>query len=433
MVFVVWDISSTYFKMFKLDDKLHKDQRIQERFRELQTNFFLHLRKLFLETRKFGFIHATPMIVDANSNRQFKIVYESLMNVTRRICLNYLNDSELQKIIPLPKKAKSLLRACSHIYHMGTLRPDFLIDKDGNFFINEINARFPTNGYFISYSANAALSEMKIWKEKGISALKELKDAPSALERIVSDTLVLKVAEPDWDIALYREHALSNGQNINYVHPYLLKPKGQHIHLNQKFPKSFILELRQHEILDYFSSSFVSALQNYPHLNDIRTILIGHDKRLLAALSKKSILRRYAEESERRIICPHLIETLEINGTDNLTKKIRANKNDWVLKHALLGKGNRVYIGCEISDEKWIDACADASNGEFVAQRYVLQKDFSVYIPHLGIRSVKLSGMLLGSDGRFISQGVYKGIDSDPTRLWQSTLFILPAIKDRLS
>jgi hypothetical protein len=394
------------------DDSLHRNKKIQQNFLQLQKQLSL---SEYPSIDKYGFVHATPIIVGREDNSQYKEFYETLMNVVRRIIVNYRGDGDVKKIIHLPEKFQQLLGFCSEDYNLGTLRPDFLIDGRMNFKMCEINGRFPLNGYFITYLMNQSFRRVKEFRK--LEPLEENDMIPEYFERIFGNTSVLKIAEPNWDIALYGEYLEKKGKKLEIVHP---KNK------DLKNLESVIVELRQPEILEHLLVEQVRELQNHPHLNDLRTILIGHDKRLLAVLYDKKLLGRYATSSERKIIEPHLIETYftnyEIPG-------FAANKDEWVLKHALLGKSKHVYIGKEMSMDEWVRACLHVKKEPFIIQKKVKEHRFSIYLPHLGEIKNPIYGTLLGVDGKFISQGLLRTIYEDKTRFSSGFMSLLPVLR----
>jgi hypothetical protein len=419
--------------MVTIDDSLHLDKAVQRKFRQLQVSLNQYLSEKYLETDKFGFIHATPLIVAGSDNENFRIFYETFMNVVSRIVQSYGQDSQLRRMIPLPDNLRTLLKACPKEYKMGTLRPDFLVDENEEFFVNEINARFPTNGYFISHGVNYALSRMNIWKNRGFVFSERLNSVPCLVERKSANVAVFKDSEPNWDISLFEEFVTSLGKSFTYLSPKSVSVEDGRLTYNNGTLDSIVLELAQNEIADSIDLEMSKALQSHNHFNDLRTILIAHDKRLFGVFSDDKLMQRYANKDERKVIEPHIPYTHVINSQKDIsTLGIEDCSHDWVLKHALLGKGKSVYIGAEMERDSWRKALDIARGGLFVAQKYVKQRQFSVYIPHLGIQQINLYGMLLGMDGKFISQGLYRGAINDPTRLWDGHIFVPFMMKKEL-
>ena len=347
-------------------------------------------------------------------NKNYKQFYETLMNVVEKIVLNYHSDDELQKIISLPDKSIELISYCKKPYLMGSLRPDFLIDVNEEFKMNEINARYAFNGYFLSYYVNKSLSN---------GGLEDISKIPESFRRIFGNTLFLKDSEPNLDVILYQEYLMEKDLKIQTINSELF------LDLKQEDLESVVLELKQREILDNFVKGDIEKLEEYSYLNDIRSIFIAHDKRLLAVLYNNSILDKYANGMEKDILKPHLIETYAINSESDLKEKFIDDKDEWVLKHALKGKSRELYLGTNFDLDSWKKICDNIHDKPFVAQKKINQKEFGVYLPHLGKINMNLFGMFMGVDGKFISQGCYRGKTLDPTMLWNGFLFMPPSIE----
>lgn len=77
----------------------------------------------------------------------------AILNKTcRAIVLNYFEDSRIRKYYQLDEDLENILRKSnSEIYNQGFYRPDFLYDIHDQIKICEIGARYPLNGWMISY------------------------------------------------------------------------------------------------------------------------------------------------------------------------------------------------------------------------------------------------------------------------------------------
>jgi hypothetical protein len=412
-------------------DVLHKDKDIRRNFTNMQRKFIDSLKKQTDCSDRYGFLHSTPLIVSQESQKEFKEVYEVLMKAVKRIILNYEKDENIRKILPLSKSSRNLVSYCDFSYDMGTLRPDFLINRDMEFKFNEINARFPFNGYFISYYMNNSLASIGEFQKQEISKLSELDNILFEFDRLKGEVSIIKRKEADWDILFFAENMIRRGKKVNHFYAEDLelknKNKEKKLFVGDKELDSIVIELTQQELENNFNEDKIRSLKNHSHINDIRTILLGHDKRMLAVLYNDEILSRYLNKQEKDILKPHLIETYSFHSLDNLTD-ILQSKDRWVLKPALKGKMKDLYIGDKVSEKKWRQAFEKAQKEPFIVQKKIDEHEFDIYLPHLNTCKVALSGLLLGIDGRFISQGVYRGFAQDPTSLWNGCMFIAPAL-----
>ncbi len=403
------------------DDSLHKSTSYTNGFEKRQERFIRSLEAKSGHTKKYGFAHSIPLVVSREDHEKFRKFYEAFIGVAKRIALAYNSDKDIQEVMPLPEKARHLLSLCSREYSIGSARPDFLIDQNMNFKINEINARFPFNGFFISDVLERTLFDLDDSESRA-----KIPDIPGAFERVFGNTLVLKDSESDWDILLYWKYVSERGKHVYQIKPADLTIKNR-LFFGDPSLESIVLELKQREILRDLLPSHIESLSSYSHLNDLRTILVIHDKRLLSVFSTQSLFQRYANEEERRLIEPHLIETYAINTESDFQERFCSDKDLWVLKHALKGKGRECFIGSDYSEKEWKEICDIAKRGPYVAQGKIDQKEFTLYFPDSQYHQLHLSGMLLGFDGKFISQGMYRS-KIPATQVSKNQNLILPFI-----
>ncbi len=410
------------------DDYLHKDKRIQEQFLKIHKKFMSCLEKQSRFTRRYGFVHSLPVVHREEDSTRYKQVYSALMSGVCRVVQSYYEDKDVQKVMSLPENLRSIISAFNGKYTPGLLRPDFLIDSDLQPKFCEINARFPFNGYFISYHANNALK--KVQKLLKVRALDELDNFPCMLERLYGNVSVIKEAEPDYDIVFFCEKTERNSFNVQYIRPSKLSVSDGKLFYGRKKLETIVLELQQWEIAKHFTEEHALALKNHAHVNDLRTILIAHDKRLFDLLYDSKTARRYLNGDEKKLLEPYLIETHAANKNKKILGRAACEKDSWVLKPALKGKGQQLYIGSEMTQDSWKIACKEAEKEPFVVQRRVEEHNFSLYVPHLGIVKMPLVVTLLGVDKEFVSQGIYRGKFYDLTNISDGFVFVLPALSE---
>ena len=136
--------------------------------------------------------------------------------------------------------------------------------------------------------------------------------------------------------------------------------------------EQFIIELHQDELLR-LNDNFLEALIKSNYINDLRTILIGHDKRLLSVFSSQEIMLRYISMEEFKILNKYIIQTYVPNNEIN--KKVISNKNYWILKKYGGGKGIGMYIG-KIHSTELIKNILKNEYDDYIIQPYLFQKKF---------------------------------------------------------
>ena len=131
--------------------------------------------------------------------------------------------------------------------------------------------------------------------------------------------------------------------------------------------------------------------------------MIGHDKRLFVCLSSKMIMSRYLSDTELWYLHQHIIPTYLI---DDIKDEIIENKNQWVLKKCLSGKGEGMFIGLD-SEAYDMEHIILKMSGSYIAQPYLKQKKIAVFFngKYQTCRSV---GMILSLNESYQGTGYFR-------------------------
>lgn len=140
-----------------------------------------------------------------------------------------MSDRRIQKLICLSETVLSLLHELEKIpYLLGSFRPDFLYAIDGTIKICEINARFPTNGYWISHYLNNIIPSLP-YLPSGLNAIEDLEKIPRVFcSRFKTGDRVgiVKGCERGWDIYALNSELNKAGYPCRLVSPEELQVKG---------------------------------------------------------------------------------------------------------------------------------------------------------------------------------------------------------------
>jgi hypothetical protein len=172
--------------------------------------------------------------------------------------------------------------------------------------------------------------------------------------------------------------------------------------------KSMIIsELGLGEIMSLDDDTLL-AMRDMQVLNDFRSALLVHDKHFFSLLSNPHVLRKILSEEEAHLMEKHCATTVDFPpvGTP-LYNEIRANKDQWIVKHRALGKGQSIHAGIEESDGDWGHLLGQLEPGSYVAQRMITQKSYTVELPDKTMNGY-LSGTLLYHNNRFFGPGMYR-------------------------
>ncbi len=206
---------------------------------------------------------------------------------------------------------------------------------------------------------------------------------------------------------------------------------GNEITINQ-----FIFELHQDEILSLPKDILNKILKSCKYFNDLRTIFIAHDKRLLTILSRDDILSDYLDPYYHGIIKKHRIYSVLPSLVSKNDKIIIENKNNWLIKPCLLGKGKGIVFGKDCSASQWANIfkkCLNESRNEFIFQEYIQQEYFDYTdVNESGIecRKQKVVGTLLCFNDVFMGPGIFRTSPTDLIALRQDGSLMFPLLMD---
>ncbi|MBX3171127.1 MAG: hypothetical protein KF760_27210 [Candidatus Eremiobacteraeota bacterium] len=231
---------------------------------------------------------------------------------------------------------------------LGCLRPDFIVSADGTMRICEINGRFAVNGFLCT----AYLRDM--FGEDGSSIRRALALPPGSC--------IVKGREPGWDI-----HQLSAEWGAPIVDHW-------------GSASEVVLELHQDEL---------TGAPPMPYWNDLRTQLLGHDKRLLQWLGDASRMERWLG-AEARELAAAIVPTCSVSSF------VDDGSGEWVLKPNRSGKGDGIVFARDGGD--WRAALA-AAPPEWVVQRHVESLIWD---------GERLVGTLLSRDQRSLGLGIFR-------------------------
>lgn len=338
----------------------------------------------------------------------------------------YHDDVRVQKILSLPESAVAMLRNVRELpFKIGTYRPDFLHDTAGGIKICEINARFPTNAYFITHYINNVVASLR-YLPRRLKRLTVMDGIPSAFaERFDSGSkiAILKERERGWDIKFFDFEMEKRGYSTQHL--------GVHDFAAAADADGFVIELHQDELFQDESKIVGQLCAEKPHFNDLRTIFFGHDKRLLAVFHDDEIMTDVLDADDRTFLKDNVVETYTV-GNINIKNEANRNKNDWVLKPNLLGKGEGMMFGHTTDDKAWSAALDDPRNRDFVLQKFVEQKKFQIRARignEVSMQELNVVGTLLCFDEQFFGPGIYRASKGDIVNVAGGGMILFPMME----
>ncbi|KAM3526598.1 hypothetical protein MY4038_006731 [Beauveria bassiana] len=333
----------------------------------------------------------------------------------------------------------------------GSWRPDFLIEEvraaDGtcaeSFRVSEINARFCFNGFMHIAYGSAALADMGTERSGLVAATdgEQFLDGLLGLFQHDKPLHLLKGEERGMDIQMFVyavQQRLGTAPRLITPADLRLAPDahgrttlcclaspdaaGTLLRSAAGEPVEEIhqvgLELRQHELLQLDRD--VWRHLSLRCFNDMRTVLLVHDKRMLGI-----VLQELDNLVAQGVLTPAQAAALDrgiahtiLPGSPELQTLVTKNKDEYILKPVRGGKGAGIVFGEEMSVDEWRAAVerlrrrppvVDDEGGLFVVQRKVEQIRYDVVLKKNGeVGRFPLVGTYHVVNGRYLGIGIWR-------------------------
>lgn len=165
--------------------------------------------------------------------------------------------------------------------------------------------------------------------------------------------------------------------------------------------------------------------------NDLRTVLLVHDKRMLgivlqeleALVSKHQVLTRDQARILQSGIAPSMLPgSTELIEFTQRCMEAPGLRNEYLLKPIRSGKGAGIVFGDEVSEEDWQSMLQGLQTPaltpgltSYIVQRQVQQPKYEVLLQEKdGVQHNRLIGTYLSVNGQFLGMGLWR---SGPSRI----------------
>ena len=353
-----------------------------------------------------------PLTLTADDVAELGRLYGALARGITRVVERYLDDARLRSIINLPPALIALLERVDGLpYRSGALRPDFLIDTAGEFRVCEVNARFPTNGFMCSYFTNEAVDGLGYLTGAPARSMPGLHGALDALcSRFEpgEPLVVLLDREPGTEIFLLLDELRRRGVEARCRRPAELTVGDGEVTDGDRRVDQFILELERDELLDMPLDLFDAVAASQRSFNDVRTVILGHDKRILAVLSRPELAADLLDAPDVDVLSRHLIPTFHAAEVGDA---LLADPSAWVLKRNSSGRGIDLLVGATCPPDAWRQAVLE-QDADRTAQAFVDQRTFAMPTidddGRLVDEHMHVVGLLPGFDGELLGPGLFR-------------------------
>lgn len=363
-------------------------------------------------------------------NRSEIVRMEKLCQVLNKALTNvvnaYFTDERIRTIYNFDECLNNILSiANARPYEVGMYRPDFLQAEDGSIKICEIGARYPINGWMLSYYLNI------IAEDSGLPLLETVPHQRDFIHAIFSrfnrsEPIVLVHEKEKGTEVFYLLNEFSK-QGLDYVsaNPSQLKCQNGSIMLAGKPVDQFILEMDREELRNFDLEVLKLIINKGNYFNDVRTLILVHDKRILAVLYSEEIMRNYLSEEEYLFLQSFLIPTYALHAPEKRNEISNSHLN-WVLKRNSGGRGIDMYVKSDCEARIWSDII-DKQWPEYMIQEYVPQRVFK-YGSGAEKSLINLVGMLLCYNNRSFGPGLFRGSAESVVNVHQGRGVIFPVM-----
>ncbi|KAJ5678737.1 hypothetical protein N7462_006981, partial [Penicillium macrosclerotiorum] len=403
-----------------------------------------------------------PVLVTGRHQQLLSELSQALDLALQDIIDRWFTDEQARfpQRMPLEPEEEELLRWINgnqHLYRSfgerkGSWRPDFLVEQDEtgaeNFRICEINARFCWNGFMFVALGQKALSTFDVEQREMVHAT----NADAVLNGLLGlfDTNLplhlVKGVEHGIDIHMFIEFAKERlGLELRLIDPNdlrlvpdpaglngyklccLAQTEGVDSFLNESGElvedvHQLCLELHQREfrILEPEMQRQVSLRC----FNDIRTILLAHDKRMLGIIREEleSLTSRGVISIDQARRLDQGITPTILPGSTKLAAFLKSCqvsgtlKDDYILKPIRGGKGSGILFGDELSNSDWLATLelmrstkTNQKDATYVVQRKICQRYYDVFLgPEATPGRCHMVGTFHVIGGEFMGLGIWR-------------------------
>lgn len=319
----------------------------------------------------------------------------------RAVVRRYGEDERIRTIYALPPELDDILRrAAPRPYRVGWYRPDVIFDREGTTRICEIGARYSMNGWMVSRALSKGHADF--W-------------ADLCSPYTPGSTLALvHRREPGGEVDCLSDHLQRTGVHFLSVKPEEMELRDGRLTARGTVLDRLILQMDRTELL-YFQPAVLDRLMECgDYFNDVRTLILVHDKRVLAVLSDGAIMREAMPGNLYAELQPHLIPSFCIGSAAEVERFLEQD-GDWIAKQNSGGRGIGTLVRSRCGADEW----ADLIRGNWPSlmfQPYLDQLDYVEADTGLTIHMV---GMLLCRDDVCYGNGVFRGSDEAVINLHQ--------------
>lgn len=319
----------------------------------------------------------------------------------RAVVRRYGEDERIRAIYALPPELDDILRrAAPRHYRVGWYRPDVIFDREGTTRICEIGARYSMNGWMVSRALSKGHTDF--WTDL------------CAPYTPGSTLALVHRKEPGGEVDCLSDHLQRTGVRFLSVKPEEMELRDGRLTARGTVLDRLILQMDRTELLCFQPAVLDRLMESGDYFNDVRTLILVHDKRVLAVLSDGSIMREAMPGDLYAELQPHLIPSFCIGSADEAERFLEQD-GDWIAKQNSGGRGIGTLVRSRCSADEW----AGLIRGDWPSLMFQPYLDQLDYVEAETGLTIHMVGMLLCRDDICYGNGVFRGSDEAVINLHQ--------------
>jgi len=375
----------------------------------------------------FGQFATVPAVVDASHLSALKRLAQLLDGALRAIVERYFEDSRIRAIYRLPETLDRILRQTrGKPYNIGLYRPDFIYDKDGQPRICEIGSRYPLNGWIVSRLAAEAYDQAAecLGLRTQIEQFTFVSDLLN-LHPPGSTVAMVHEREAGTEIFYLRDAMRRQGTEFLQVAPGSLSTMGGRLSVDGRLIDRAILELDRSELPKIADDALAALINSEAYFNDVRTLVLVHDKRVLAVLCNEEIMRDCLPDADLAELHQYLIPSWAPASPEE-AEIVLSQPENLIAKRSSGGRGLGTVVRGDSDLTLWKSLVSDHW-ADYMFQPYLQQLEYLSPEHESDQSLIHLVGMQLCWNATSYGIGVFRGSDQAVINLHQDRGRLYPA------
>jgi len=353
---------------------------------------------------------ANPVMMTTIERNKYSRLSYLLNNVLEKVVLNYFKDKSIREVYKLDSRLESILKLTENVpYKVGMYRPDLIFNKKGEPKICEIGCRYPINGWMVSYHANEALNRSKSFTNQSHVIPEQLNFIPAISNDldITKSLFYIHDKEKGTEAYSFFKKLSKEGFSVIDISSNDLKILNGELVVNNEKAVQFILEMDREELKKMKPEILKALINSEVCINDIRSIILVHDKRILSVLYNEEIMSKYINGEDYIFLKQFLIPSFTLDSEKIRNELIHTSETNWILKKSSGGRGIGMYEKENCSSSVWKKVITEQWS-DYMVQEYINQKELE--ITYKGeVYTINIVGMLLAYNDQSFGLGAYRG------------------------